>query len=153
MLEAISSNDVRTFLGLVGENEGILEQKTACLNSVLHLASKFGHIDIVLEITKLCPEMVAAENEELETPVHEACRQGNPNVLRLLLEANPRAVFKLNSYKQSGLFLASSLGHLDALTFLMKQPGILDFEEDVGPDHTFIHVAASRGYTGRFGLE
>ncbi|PON88579.1 Transmembrane protein [Trema orientale] len=143
LLEAISSNDLSTFLGLIRENEGILEQKTACLNTVLHFASMFGHIEIVSEIIRLCPEMIAAENKDSETPVHEACRQGNPNVLKLLLEANPKAAFKLNSDKQSAFFVACSLGHLDAVNLLLKQPGILGSEE-VGLDQTCVLVAASR---------
>lgn len=93
--------------------------------------------------------MVAAENKDSETPVHVGCRQGNVNVLRLLLESNPRAAFKLNSDNQTALFLACSLGHLDAVNLLIKQRGILDLEEVVGLDHTCFHVAASSGHTGR----
>lgn len=101
LLESISSNNIPAFISLVHENEGLIEERTAdSLNTVLHLASKFGNIDMVSEITKLCPEMVTAENKHLETPVHEACRVGNASILKLLLEANPRGACRLNSEKK-----------------------------------------------------
>ncbi|KAL6285642.1 hypothetical protein ACE6H2_010032 [Prunus campanulata] len=106
---------------------------------------KFGNIDMVSEITKLCPEMVTAENKHLETPAHEACRQGNASILKLLLEANPRAACRLNSEKKSASFVACSLGHFDAVNVLLNQPRIASLEE-VGLDHTCIHVAASNGH-------
>ncbi|KAL6285640.1 hypothetical protein ACE6H2_010030 [Prunus campanulata] len=146
LLESISSNNIPAFISLVHENEGLIEERTAdSLNTVLHLASKFGNIDMVSEITKLCPEMVTAENKHLQTPAHEACRQGNASILELLLEANPRAACRLNSKKKSASFVACSLGHFDAVNVLLKQPGIASLEE-VGLDQTCIHVAASSGH-------
>ncbi|KAH7547241.1 hypothetical protein FEM48_Zijuj01G0288800 [Ziziphus jujuba var. spinosa] len=146
LMEAIRSNDVSTFINLVRENEGILEQKSVCLNTALHYASMFGHIDIVSEIIKLSPDMIAAENKDMETPFYEACRQGNVNVIKLLLEANPSAAFMLNSERRSAFFVASSHGHLDVVNLLLTQPGLLDLEE-AGLDLTCIHVAASRGHS------
>lgn len=153
ILEAISMNDLGKFLELIRENEGNLDHKTSdCLNTVLHFATKFGHIDIVREIIKLRPDMVAAENKDSETPVFEACRRANPDILKLLLEANPKAAFWLNSDKQSPFFVACSFGHLDAVNLLLKQPEILDFEQ-VGPDRkSCIHEATSRGHTGLYNL-
>jgi ankyrin repeat protein len=64
-----------------------LQQDTA-----LHLASKFGHVEMVSEIVKLCPDMVATQNKMLETPIHEACRRGTAEVLKVLLDrADPTA--------------------------------------------------------------
>ncbi|XP_060670489.1 ankyrin repeat-containing protein At5g02620-like [Ziziphus jujuba] len=146
LMEAIRSNDVSTFINLVRENEGILEQKSVCLNTALHYASMFGHIDIVSEIIKLSPDMIAAENKDMETPFYEACRQGNVNVIKLLLEANPSAAFMLNSERKSAFFVACSHGHLDVVNLLLTQPGLLDLEE-AGLDLTCIHVAASRGHS------
>lgn len=144
----ISSNNIPELIDLLHENEGIIEQRTAdSFNTVLHLASKLGHVDMVLEIIKLCPEMVAAENKYLETPVHEACHLGNANILKLLLDANPQAASKLNVERKSASFLACSLGHLDAVNLLLNQPGMVSLE-DVGLDQTCIHVAASNGHTG-----
>ncbi|GLT70857.1 hypothetical protein SLA2020_429110 [Shorea laevis] len=56
------------------------------MDTALHLASKFGHVEMVSEIVKLCPDMVATQNKMLETPIHEACRRGTAEVLKVLLD-------------------------------------------------------------------
>ena len=149
LLEAIAKNERHTFMNLVRENEEILQQRTVnTLHTPLHLASRFGHIDLVTEIVKLCPDMVAAENSKLETPFHEACRQGNVKVLLLLLDANPWAACKLNSDSQSAFYMACSHGHLNVIKLLLSKPWLQGLEED-NFVHNSLHVAVSRGYTGR----
>ncbi|KAK4837477.1 hypothetical protein QYF36_005846 [Acer negundo] len=84
---AIAENDIPSFISLVQEDEGILEQRTiGSLNTVLQLASMSVHINLVMEIIKLRPEMAAAQNKKLETPLHEACRKGDIEVVMLLLK-------------------------------------------------------------------
>ena len=113
LLEAIRKNDRQAFMSLVNENEEILQQRTAnTFHTPLHLASRFGHIELVTEIIKLCPDMVAADNSKLETPLHEACRQGNVKVLELLLDINSWAACKLNSDNQSSFLLLAIMGIL-----------------------------------------
>ena len=111
LLEAIARNDENTFINLVRENENFLEQRTVVPRAVLHLASRVGHVKLVMEILKLRP-MVAAENNKLETPLHEACSRGHTEVLKLLLEHNPWAACKLNADNQSAFFMACSHGHV-----------------------------------------
>ncbi|XP_050382025.1 ankyrin repeat-containing protein At5g02620-like [Argentina anserina] len=147
ILEAIERKDIVTFASLVRENEGILWQREAdTLNTLLHLVSKFGYLEMTSEIVSLCPEMVAAENKNQETPVHEACRTGNPRILKILLEANPEVVHKLNSKeKVSALSLASSHGHIDVVKVLLKEHGKLGLGKE-GFDQTCIHLAVTGGH-------
>ncbi|KAM5579140.1 ankyrin repeat-containing protein ITN1 [Rosa sericea] len=147
IVEAIERKDTVTFASLVRENEGILEQREADTgNTPLHLVSKFGYLEMASEIVSLCPDMVAAENKNQETPVHEACRTGNPRILKILLEANPEVVSKLNSKKKiSALSLACSYGHLDVVRLLLKEPGKLGLGKE-GFDETCIHLAVSGGH-------
>ena len=151
ILEAIERKDVVTFASLVRENEGILEQREAdTLNTPLHLVSKFGYLEMASEIVSLCPDMVAAENKNQETPVHEACRTGNPRILMILLEANPEVVSNLNSKgKISALSLACSHGRLDVVKLLLKEPGKLGLGKE-GFDQTCIHLAVSGGHIGKY---
>lgn len=148
LFDAIRKNEITTFSRLVKENEGILNQRTAgSFSTPLHLASKYGCTEMVSEILRLCPDMVFVENKNLETPVHEACRQENVKILMLLLDANPTAACKLHPTCKSPLFLACSHGHRNMVSFLLKLP------EMVGPgvagfDKTCILIAASRGHTG-----
>lgn len=146
LVEAIRRNDTFTMIRLFQENEGILEQRTAeSLDTALHLASKLGHVDMVSEIVKLCPDMVATQNKMLETPIHEACRHGNAKVSKLLLEANPRAASK------RAFSLACSHGHLDVVKLLLNHAaGMPGLEGNVIFDQTCIHAAASTGQTGRW---
>ncbi|KAL5576503.1 hypothetical protein UlMin_018202 [Ulmus minor] len=148
LLETIQKNDIPAFSSLVhNDDQGLVEQREAnSMNTVLHLAAKFGHVDMVSNIITLCPDMVAAENKNLETPFHEAACVGNPKILKLLLEANPAAAAKLDSKKKSALYMACSYGHVDAVKLLLSQPGILSLGED-GSDQTCIHVATSGGHT------
>ncbi|KAK7856505.1 ankyrin repeat-containing protein [Quercus suber] len=147
LFEAIAGNDKNGFINLVQENDNFLEQRTVSSRStVLHLASRFGHIELVMEILKLHP-MVGAEDIKLETPLHEACRQGHTEILKLLLETNPWAAVKLNADNRSAFFIACCHGHFDLVKLLSNQswlPGLED--ERFVP--TCLHVATSRGHTG-----
>lgn len=148
VFEAIRKNDTSKFSSLVKENKEIANQREAdSKNTILHFAVKFSNIGVVSNIVKMWPDLVAAENKDLETPIHEASRLGNAKILKLLLEANPDAATKFNSARKSALFIACSYGHLEAVNFLLKQSGIPNLGED-GHDQTCIHVAASSGITG-----
>ena len=153
LLEAIARNDRRTFMSIVGENGEILQQRAAnSSHTALHLASRFGHIQMVTDIVKLHPDMVAAENSRLETPLHEACRQGNLKVAMLLIDTNPWAACKLNSDRQSALFMACSHGHLKVVEFLLSRPWMRGLvEDDFGQN--CLHVAVSRGHTGTYRVD
>ena len=148
LLVAILENDIASFLRLYQEDEGILQQRTADSSSTaLHLACSYGHIEMASEIVRLCPKMVAFQDNNSETPFHEACRQGNVRLLKLLLQVSPSAVKELLSTAfNTCLFLACSHGRLYTMIFLLNQPGWLDFWR-AGLDE--INVAISRGYTGR----
>ncbi|XVF74532.1 hypothetical protein PTKIN_Ptkin13bG0117700 [Pterospermum kingtungense] len=147
LLEAIAGKDVLALTSLVRENEGILEITTAnSLNTPLHLALKFGgNNNLVMEIIKLRPDLVASVNRKLETPLHEACRAGNAEAVMLLLETNPWVACNLNCENQSPLFTACSSGHLDVVKVLLNQPWLLRLEDDADLTSS-AHEAASKGH-------
>lgn len=131
LIEALVRSDMESFTRLYQQDEEILEQRTSSsLSTALHIASKYGRLDLVKEIVRLRPQKVAAENKIFETPLHEACRQGNVEVVILLMEANPWVSCKLNAEKQSALFIACSNGHLEVVKFLLNQPWLLGIEEE-----------------------
>jgi len=145
---AIKNNDMTTFSSIVKEREEILKQRTDdTFNTPLHIASKYGCIEMVSEIVRLCPEMVSAENNNMETPIHEACKQENAKVLMLLLEVNPTAACKLNPTCKSAFFVACCHGHLDLMNLLLNLPEIVEPGE-AGFDQACFLIAASRGHTG-----
>ncbi|XP_031477401.1 ankyrin repeat-containing protein At2g01680-like [Nymphaea colorata] len=131
---------------LVREDELILDQVTTqSLQTPLHLATLFGHLNLVAAILMLRPTMVGAENWKMETPIHEACRLGNAGILRLLLDKDRWAACKLNSENETPLLLACRRGHLDVVRMLLGEP-VLQISEFEGSS-TCLHLAASGGYT------
>ncbi|KAF9612770.1 hypothetical protein IFM89_003780 [Coptis chinensis] len=142
---AVLVGNVPTFLELVRENVEILEQTTLrSMNTVMHLASKFGHLELVTELIKLRPEMVSAENEKMETPLHDACRRGHVEIVKLLVDADSWALSKLNSENESVLFVACEAGKFDVVKQLLDYTWLLTLEEDGLT--TSLHVASSGGH-------
>ncbi|GLT85434.1 hypothetical protein SLE2022_036240 [Rubroshorea leprosula] len=145
--ETILRGDSQSFHRLVQENERIITQTVAgSQNTVLHLAARFGRVELAAEIVKLLPEMVAAENEKMETPLHEACREGHMEIVRVLVGTNPWTVNKVNREGESGLFVACERGRVDVVKhLLLNYPQMLMLEMDALT--TSLHVAASAGHT------
>ena len=75
LVEAVLQGDVSTFLSLDQEEEDIIKQVVSgSLNTVLHFAARFRHLELASEIVNLRPELASAENEKLETPLHDVER-------------------------------------------------------------------------------
>ncbi|XP_017982194.1 PREDICTED: ankyrin repeat-containing protein At3g12360 [Theobroma cacao] len=145
--ESVLRGDVPSFLKLIQEDEDIIKQTApGSLKTVLHLAARFGHVELASEITKLSPEMVGAEDEKLETPLHEACREGRVEIVRLLVGTDPWVVYKVNQEEESALFVACERGQVDVVKLLLNYPSnMLMLEVDAST--TSLHVAASAGHT------
>ncbi|ONI15788.1 hypothetical protein PRUPE_3G061800 [Prunus persica] len=145
LFEAIEGNDKQTFINLVQHNEGFLSQKAGeSKNTVLHLAVRFGHVELVSEIIKLSPDLVAVVNNRQESPLHEACRQGIADVVMLLLEANPWVACMFNSENQTPFYIACRYGHCDVVKLFTDLPQVRDFEED--GDSSPLHMPLSPGH-------
>lgn len=145
--EIITIGDTQSFLHLAAENEAIAEQTTAGSgNTILHLAARFGHIELAREIVRLWPELVVAENERMETPLHVACSEGMTEVVRLMVETEPLVVYKVNGGGETVLFVACGNGKLEVAKLLLGFPWLLMLEVD-GFTTTSLHVAASGGHT------
>ncbi|KAK0598767.1 hypothetical protein LWI29_037809 [Acer saccharum] len=155
---AIAGNDIPSFIRLVQEDEGILDQRLfGSLNTVLHLASKYGHINLVREIIKLRPEMAAAENKKLEIPLHTkgTLSNGNLKVVKLLLnqpwfvgidedetQLNTLHVAASNGYVGNKInlpFVADIVGHL-----LNLCPNLAHNKDVNG--YSPLHYACSKGH-------
>lgn len=146
LFETVLKGDTPNFLNLVQKDEEIIKQTVpGSLNTVLHLAARYGHEELALEILKLCPEMLAATNEKLETPVHEACREGRLHIVRLFLETDSWVVHKMNRNEESALYVACERGRLDVVKQLLNYPSVSLLEMDDGLT-TSLHVAASAGH-------
>ncbi|KAL8214546.1 hypothetical protein R6Q57_003995 [Mikania cordata] len=144
--ETVLKGDAIAFLGLVKENETMVKQTVAeSSNTVLHLAARFGHLELVSEILDQWPEMVVAENKDLETALHEACREGKVEVMKALMAADDGLVGKVNCRGESVLFVACERGKVEVVKQLLGFQWLLVHELDMFV--CSIHVAAADGHT------
>lgn len=149
LFEAVLKGDVPSFLFLVEEDEDIVKQVVSGSgNTVLHLAARFGHLEMAAEIVNRRPELAAAENEKLETPLHEACREGRVEIVGVLLAVDPWISPKVNMKKESALFVGCERGKLEVVKLLLeKYSWLLTLELD--SPTTSLHAAATAGHTGQ----
>ncbi|XP_047323715.1 ankyrin repeat-containing protein At5g02620-like [Impatiens glandulifera] len=146
--EAIVKGDLLALTKLADEDETILDQQiSGSMNGVLHLAARFGHKEMVAEVVRRRPELRAIENREMETPLHEACREGNMGIVMILLDDRDNiSVYKVNKRRESALFVAAEKGRIDVVKFLiMEYPKILMLEIDL--EFSSLHAAATAGHT------
>ncbi|KAI3738066.1 hypothetical protein L2E82_28084 [Cichorium intybus] len=145
LYETVLKGDQTTFHKLIQENETLITHTVVgSLNTVLHLAARFGHLELVLDILKLCPDMIVAENRDLETPLHEACREGQVEVMKVLIAAHEGVVGKVNCRGESVLFVACERGKIQVVKHLLGFQWLLIHELDAFM--CSIHVAAAGGH-------
>ncbi|KAJ9153375.1 hypothetical protein P3X46_026820 [Hevea brasiliensis] len=86
--------------------------------------------------------MVAAVNEKMETPLHEACREGSLEMVKFLVEMDPWVVYKVNREIESSL--SGIKGHLEITRELLRPETDLSSLKDAN-DRKPLHWAAIRG--------
>ncbi|KAJ7958567.1 putative Ankyrin repeat family protein [Quillaja saponaria] len=145
--EAVILWDVQNFLSLIHEDPDIIDQTVLkSSDSILHLASEFGHEELVLEILKLRPKMASKLNLKMETPLFEACREGRVEIMKILLGINPCSVYQMNQQNKRPLFAACERGRYDVVMhMLLNFQRLLTLERDGFT--TSLHVAASWEHT------
>ncbi|KAH0642470.1 hypothetical protein KY290_034057 [Solanum tuberosum] len=149
--EAVFRGDVEAIQKLIEEDSNIVRQtiEGSLQHTILHLAARLGHVELVREIVKLFPEMVSAENRDQETPLHEACREGRVEIVRILLENDPSIAYKTNLWDKSVLYVACERGRIEVVKYLLHNNNnmhmLLMLEVDMST--TSLHVAASSGHT------
>ncbi|KAL0288582.1 UNVERIFIED_CONTAM: hypothetical protein Sangu_2651000 [Sesamum angustifolium] len=144
--ESVTRGDVLALVKLIEADENISRQRVpGSLNTVLHLAARFGHLELAKEIVKTWPDMVSLENSELETPLHVACREGHLEIVSLLLETEPSVAYKVNCRQESVLFAACERGNIHVVKDLLRFPRLLMLELDTAISS--LHAAASSGNT------
>lgn len=151
--ESVTRGDVPALKKVIEQHPDIIQQKVpGSVNTILHLAARYGHVEYAKEVVQRCPEMVSMENAELETPLHEACREGHLHIALLLLNADPWIVYSVNSRHQSVLFASCERGggHIHLVKHLLHFPRLLMLDFDT--DTTSLHLAVSSGNAGFFFL-
>ncbi|GLJ27968.1 hypothetical protein SUGI_0549280 [Cryptomeria japonica] len=131
-----------------GQNPGQLKEVTYENNTVLHIAAREGHLEVVKWILQNVRDccMSGARNSDLNTPLHEGSKRGNAEIITTLLRYNKCAATKRNQLGESALLIASEHGHVEAVRVLVEKTPlhiILWPRED---HQTCLHVASYGGH-------
>ncbi|KAF3775032.1 Ankyrin repeat-containing protein [Nymphaea thermarum] len=148
------NGDVAGLAELMKDEEGrsLLGQVAPGLsNTCLHICASYGHTHFAAEVLRLRPELASARNRMTETPLHIACREGNAETARLLLEFNPSlaccALVAAGDEKGAdAMTLAARHGHVEVVKLLLSDRWLPLFRVEGSLVPSAIE-AASRGHS------
>ena len=145
IFHAILQNDLPTFLSLVEERNSSLEERTdkEHLNdTVLHMAAKLGHGELVSKIIDRRPSLVCSVNAEGNTPLHLAALLGDVDMVMQMLETGLEACTARNNNNDTPLHLACRSISMEAAKLVAEKTNSVDLGE--------LNFAISSGSTGNF---
>uniref|UniRef100_A0A673G7T5 Espin n=1 Tax=Sinocyclocheilus rhinocerous TaxID=307959 RepID=A0A673G7T5_9TELE len=113
--------------------------------TVLHLASRFNHHEIIDWLLKSGEGDPTVATDTGALPVHYAAAKGDLPSLRLLLEHSPQVVNFQTKNGATPLYLACQEGHLEVVQYLVKDCGA---EPSIRANDgmTPLHAAAQMGH-------
>ncbi|KAI8007480.1 Ankyrin repeat-containing protein [Camellia lanceoleosa] len=85
MDQRLKSGDILHFKQLLNENPSLLLKLTPHENTPLHIATLFGHKNIVAEIYNRQHSLLAQPNLDGDTPLHVAARAGRISIVSFLV--------------------------------------------------------------------
>lgn len=71
---------------LINNKDNLENKFTPNNNTVLHVATQFGHIKCAMEILNKCPSMYRKVNSRGDTALHVAAREGHSTMVQALIE-------------------------------------------------------------------
>uniref|UniRef100_A0A1J3FE18 Ankyrin repeat-containing protein n=1 Tax=Noccaea caerulescens TaxID=107243 RepID=A0A1J3FE18_NOCCA len=131
IFHAIQRNDVLAFLRLVLERESRLEERSEeqHSNTVLHMAAKHGHGELVSTIIELRPSLIFSRNAYGNTPLHLAALLGDVNIVMNMLEFGLEACSARNNDNQTPLHLACRSISMEAASLIAEKTRSIGLDE------------------------
>lgn len=124
IFQAILHNDLPAFLGLVEEKQSSLDEineEEGLNNTVLHMAAKLGHRELVSKIIELRPSLVCSCNAFGNTPFHLAALLGDVNIVMQMLETGLDVCSARNYNNHTPLHLACRSISMEAAILIAEQ--------------------------------
>ncbi|KAH9304514.1 hypothetical protein KI387_008918 [Taxus chinensis] len=144
---ASRNGDLKALEKLYGLNPcHVIEGVTFERNTVLHIAAREGHLDIVRWILNLKGCNPKARNSDKNMPLHEAAKEGNAEVIEILLRQNKCAASKRNQFGETALIIACKNGHVEGVRLLLEATPWFMILWPRNDHHTCLHVAAYEGH-------
>ncbi|RHZ62633.1 hypothetical protein CDV55_106452 [Aspergillus turcosus] len=109
----------------------------------LHVASKFGLVDVVHRLVSIC--QLNVQDEEGYTALHHAAGKGHRDVVEVLLLSESTRVDVPSKTQVTPLWLAASHGHRDVLWILAEKQADLETRESL-TGRTPLSQAAGNGH-------
>ncbi|CAA7020714.1 unnamed protein product [Microthlaspi erraticum] len=131
IFHAILQNDVPAFLSLVEERESRLEERCEeqHSNTVLHMAAKHGHRELVSKIIQLRPSLIFSRNAYGNTPLHLAALLGDVDIVMNMLEFGLEACSARNNDNQTPLHLACRSISMEAASLVAEKTRSIGLHE------------------------
>ncbi|XP_010462192.1 PREDICTED: ankyrin repeat-containing protein At5g02620-like [Camelina sativa] len=132
IFHAILQNDLPAFLGLVEERESSLEERSEeqnTDNTVLHMAAKLGHRELVSKIIELRPSLLCSRNAHGDTPLHLAALLGDVYIVTQMLDTGLELCSARNNKNQTPLHLACLSIFMVAGRLIVEKTYSVDLDE------------------------
>ncbi|XP_031405832.1 protein ACCELERATED CELL DEATH 6-like [Punica granatum] len=150
--------NVRSLKRLLDETPSLILGLTPQENSIIHIASRFGHVSVVQEICTRCKSLLTKPNIDGDTPLHVAARAGQLGVVSSLLKqmieepafdiesgrnCRLKMVMWKNKRDNTALHVAIGNGHLQAAELLLEvNPQLVHYANHDGESPLYL---AARG--------
>ncbi|KAK6747542.1 hypothetical protein RB195_000627 [Necator americanus] len=110
----------------------------------LHLAAATGQTACVRQLLEWDKRLVMHRDENANTPLHIAAREGHEVTTKVLIDAGSDVQAK-NSREETALDCAVAAGQLDTVTVLLHNGAVIENKGDERYS-TPLHLAAAKGY-------
>ncbi|GLJ28005.1 hypothetical protein SUGI_0549850 [Cryptomeria japonica] len=122
---AAKNGDLDAIKKLQGQIPRQLKEITFEGNTVLHIAAKEGHLQLLQWILQNLKGLSGARNADLNTPLHEAAKKGNAEIITTLVRYNKcpaakRTQFGENDH-QTCLHVAAYGGHFEVARLIIER--------------------------------
>ncbi|KAK2647630.1 hypothetical protein Ddye_015119 [Dipteronia dyeriana] len=104
------------------ELKELLSKQNQSGETALYVAAEYGYADLVKEMIKFHDiAMAGTKSRNGFDAFHIAAKQGNLEVLKVLMDAIPELSMTCDSSNTTALHTAASQGHIDVVNFLLEK--------------------------------
>ncbi|XP_019095500.1 PREDICTED: ankyrin repeat-containing protein At5g02620-like [Camelina sativa] len=125
----------------------LLRKQNQCGETALYVAAEYGDAEVVAELIKYY-DLEDAETKARNgfDPFHIAAKQGELDVLRVLMEEHPELAMTVDLSNTTALHTAAAQGHVEVVEYLLEAAGSSLAAIAKSNGKTALHSAARNGH-------